>query len=173
MQRGSGSGQPVKGQCRSRPKARKAPAAHLSADQSPEQLDRLKRERDEALEQQAATSEVLQIISSSPGKLEPVFQAMLENAVRICNAKFGNLLLLEGDDFRIVALHGAPPGYAEARRREPLYRPRPGTVLGQVLTTKQPVQIADIHRTGLLRRSIAHEFRQARWRPHCWRRSDA
>src|SRR5262249_53756610 len=61
----------------------------------------------ESLEQQTATSEVLRVISSSPGELEPVFEAMLENAVRICEASFGNLLLYEGDVFRHVALHNA------------------------------------------------------------------
>src|SRR4029453_19071013 len=67
----------------------------------------------EALEQQTATSEVLGIISSSPGALEPVFQALLANAVRICEAKFGNLWLLEGDSFRIAATHGAPSAYRD------------------------------------------------------------
>src|SRR5262245_60658850 len=102
------------------------------------------RELSEALEQQTATSKVLQVISSSPGELGPVFNAMLENAVRICSAKFGNLALLEGDAFRTVALYGAPPAYAEARRREPLTRHHPRTVFGQVLATKQPVQTADV-----------------------------
>jgi two-component system, NtrC family, sensor kinase len=98
----------------------------------------------EALEQQTATSEVLKVISSSPGELEPVFNAMLENAVRICEAKFGILFLSEGDAFRTVALHGAPPAYAEARRREPVIRPNPGMASSDVARTKQPVQIADI-----------------------------
>jgi hypothetical protein len=83
---------------------------------------RLLNELRESLAQQTATSEVLGIISSSPGELKPVFQAMLENAVRICDAKFGFLFLSEGDAFRAVALHDAPPAYAEARRREPVTR---------------------------------------------------
>src|SRR5262245_8178750 len=98
----------------------------------------------ESLEQQTATSEVLKVISSSQGELEPVFNAMLENAVRICGAKFGNLMLSEADALRTVALYGAPPEYAEARRREPLTRHRPGTALGQVLATKRPAQVADV-----------------------------
>jgi hypothetical protein len=64
------------------------------------------RELTEALDQQTATSEVLQVISSSPGELEPVFQTMLGNAIRICQAKFGNLWLYDGRDFRPVAIHG-------------------------------------------------------------------
>ena len=98
----------------------------------------------EALEQQTATSEVLQVISSSPGDLQPVFAAMLEKAVRICEAEFGVLFLSEGDSFRTVALHGAPPAYAEARRREPVVRVNPGTALARAAATKQVVQIADI-----------------------------
>src|SRR5262245_17394388 len=71
----------------------------------------------EALERQTATSEVLGVISSSPGELEPVFQAMLANAVRLCDAKFGVLNLYEGGVFRTVAVHNVPPAYAEMRRR--------------------------------------------------------
>ena len=67
----------------------------------------------ESLDQQTATSEVLRVISSSPGELQPVFQAMLENAVRICDAKFGALSLCEGDAFRVAALHNPPPAFAE------------------------------------------------------------
>ena len=98
----------------------------------------------ESLEQQTATSEVLKVISSSPGELEPVFEAMLANAVRICGAKFGNLFLREGDGLRAVAFHGAPQAYVEERRRNPVLHPNPATTLGRAMATKQPVQIADI-----------------------------
>jgi signal transduction histidine kinase/putative methionine-R-sulfoxide reductase with GAF domain len=101
------------------------------------------RELSEALDQQTATSEVLQVISSSPGDLGVVFQKMLENATRACDAKFGNMLLFEGGAFRTVALHNAPAAFAEERRRNPVLRPNPGTGLGRVASTKQTVQIAD------------------------------
>ena len=71
----------------------------------------------EALEQQTATSEVLQVISSSPGDLQPVFATMLENAVRICDAKFGNIQRWDGEVLHHVAAHNTPPAFAEARRR--------------------------------------------------------
>jgi GAF domain-containing protein len=102
------------------------------------------RELSESLEQQTATSEVLQVISSSPGELEPVFEAMLANATRICEAKFGALYLSDGAEFRTVALHGAPPALAEARRREPVIRPAPKTALGRAVAIKETVQIADV-----------------------------
>ena len=79
----------------------------------------------EALEQQTATSEVLQVISSSPGDLEPVFATMLENAVRICDAKFGNIYRWDGDALHLVATHNSPPAFAEARRRSPHHRLSP------------------------------------------------
>src|SRR5262249_8592991 len=98
----------------------------------------------EALEQQTATSEVLGVISSSPGELEPVFQTMLENARRLCEAKFGDLYLRDRDGFRMVATHNSPPAYAAARRHEPLLRPPPDAPLGLVATTKQVAHIPDI-----------------------------
>src|SRR5262249_12947797 len=98
----------------------------------------------EALEQQTATSEVLQVISGSSGELEPVFNAMLENATRICEAKFGTLYLCEGDAFRLAAMHNPPPAFAEERRREPVFRISPATALARATKTRQPVQIADV-----------------------------
>src|SRR5262249_45969865 len=98
----------------------------------------------EALERQTATSEVLQVISSSPGELQPVFQAMLANATRLCEAKFGSMYLSEGDAVRIAAMHNVPPSFVEERRRNPLIRPSPDTTLGRALATKQTVQIADV-----------------------------
>src|SRR5262249_4890080 len=76
------------------------------------------RELSEALEQQTATAEVRRVVSSSPGELEPVFEAMLATAVRICEAKFGNLFLYENGSFRVVAMQNAPPAYAERWRQE-------------------------------------------------------
>jgi signal transduction histidine kinase len=105
---------------------------------------RLLNELRESLQQQTATADVLKVISSSPGELGRVFQALLENAVRICGAKFGNLFLSEDDALRVVAFHNAPQMYIEERRRKPVIRPDPTFVLGRAMATKQPVQIADV-----------------------------
>jgi len=103
---------------------------------------RLLNELKRSLEQQIATADVLRVISSSPGELQPVFEAMLQNAVRICDAQFGNLGLLEGDGFRFVAQHGAPRKYRDARQREPFIRGT--TTLDLLIKTKQVVHVADI-----------------------------
>jgi hypothetical protein len=95
----------------------------------------------EALEQQTATSEVLQVISSSPGALEPVFNALLANAVRLCAASFGNLYLRDGDAFRLAAFHNTPPAFVENRRSGP-YRPSPNGPPGRMLRTRAVVHIA-------------------------------
>jgi GAF domain-containing protein len=102
----------------------------------------LRLELAEALERQTATSEVLQVISSTPGELEPVFQKMLENATRVCGAKFGLMHLLEGDIARRVALYNVPASYADALGTR-TFRPHPKGGLGQVIRTKQLVQVAD------------------------------
>jgi two-component system, NtrC family, sensor kinase len=101
----------------------------------------------EALEQQSATTEVLQVISSSPGGLDPVFGTILEKAVRICEARFGTMYLYESGGFRVVATHNAPPAYLEARSRDVLLRPPPDVPLGRAAVTKQPVQVADMKTT--------------------------
>ena len=100
-------------------------------------------ELSESLEQQTATSEVLKVISSSPGQLEPVFEAMLENAVRICGASFGVLFRWDNEAWHAAAMYGVPPAFAEFWRRGP-QRPGPRTALGRVAVTKQAVHITDV-----------------------------
>ena len=102
------------------------------------------RELSEALEQQTATSEVLQVISSSPGQLEPVFKAMLGNAVRTCGAKFGIMYLSEGDGFRTVAMHDVPRAFAEERQREPFFHPSADGPMDRIVRTGQVAHISDI-----------------------------
>jgi GAF domain-containing protein len=99
-------------------------------------------ELSESLEQQTATSKVLEVISSSPGDLKPVFEAILANAVRLCGAKFGNLYLREGNGFRVAAMHNAPPAYAE--QRAGVLQPSPHSTLWQVAQNMQPAQTADM-----------------------------
>jgi GAF domain-containing protein len=140
MQRRGESGQ----QAKRRPKARKAPTAHGSTDHSTEQFDRLKRERDEALEQQAATAEVLKVISRSPGELEPVFNAILENATRICEAQIAEIILAENNAVRIAA------GYGDAQRLPvdemvPLDR---STVMGRSICDQKTIHVADLQNAG-------------------------
>ena len=104
---------------------------------------RLLNELRESLQQQTATADVLKVISSSPGELKPVFQAMLVNATRICEAKFGNLSLYNGETFQNVALHNPPAGYAERGLRE-VIRPHPESGLAHVARTKQIAHIDDL-----------------------------
>ena len=96
-----------------------------------------------SLEQQTASSEVLQVISSSPGDLQPVFETMLQNAVRICDAKFGNIFRWDGDALHLVATHNIPPAFAELRRRSP-FRPGPENHIGRMVATKAVVHVADL-----------------------------
>jgi two-component system, NtrC family, sensor kinase len=108
---------------------------------------RLLNELRESLQQQTATSEVLSVISSSPGELEPVFRAMLENAVRLCEAKFGTLELYhQGGAFRNVAMHNVPPAYV-AWRRDALIHPDPRTSLGRIVKTKDVMRTDDLRMT--------------------------
>ncbi|MGY4622793.1 GAF domain-containing protein [Bradyrhizobium sp. USDA 4486] len=108
-----------------------------------EEVQARTRELTESLQQQTATSEVLQVISSSPGELEPVFEAMLENATRICGANFGTMYRYDGA-FHLMASHNAPPALVEARTRTPVRLPPPDTGLGRLERTRQVVHIHDI-----------------------------
>ena len=105
---------------------------------------RLLNELRESLQQQTATADVLKVISSSPGELKPVFQAMLANATRLCEAKFGVLWLHEGGAFRAVAFHNAPSAFEDERRRVPVIQPLPEHNLGRLARTKSVVHIPDI-----------------------------
>src|SRR6516165_9594250 len=128
-----------------RPNASKSARSRTSSvDDLKSTVARLTRELGEALDQRTATAEVLRVISTSPGDLEPVFQAMLANAARICEAKFGSLYLYDGDRFRVGALHNAPAAFAEFRRREPVFHPPPGTGLAQIVATKRTFHTPDI-----------------------------
>ncbi len=97
----------------------------------------------DALEQQTATSDVLQVISSSPGELQPVFDTLLANATRLCEANFGMLNLYENGAHRIGAMHNTPPAFRDARLREPLHRPGPLTPLARIADTKQIIHVSD------------------------------
>ena len=97
----------------------------------------------EALEQQTATSEVLQVVSSSPSDLQPVFAAMLENAVRICGATFGNIFRWDGEAFHLVAARKTPPAFAKARKLSPLH-PVATSHFGRLLETKSVVHTPDL-----------------------------
>ena len=103
---------------------------------------RLLNELRESLEQQTATAEVLKVISSSPGELEPVFDAILANATNICGAKFGTLYLRKGDAFYASAFHNAPPAFVDARKGKALH-PNPESTLGRAAQTKQVAQVLD------------------------------
>jgi len=121
-----------------------------------DKLARAQRELSEARAQLAATDEVLRVIASSTGELEPVFETILANATRICEAKFGTLYLREANAFRLAAMHNPPPALAEARQREPLVQPPPDTALGRLAATKQAVHIADVRTLNAYVQRIPH-----------------
>src|SRR3954463_13176122 len=103
--------------------------------------DRLRSERDEALEQQTGTADVLQVINSSPGDLAPVFEAILEKAHTLCASDFGGLLIYDGEQFRAAALHNVPPSFAELARRP--FRPGPKNRLTNVIQGETLTHVAD------------------------------
>ena len=107
------------------------------------------RELSESLEQQTATSEVLEVISSSPGELEPVFNAMLANATRICEAKFGIIFQFDGERFRCMAEVGSPPVFVEFLKQQGSFQPLKGSHLDRIMRTKQVSHTADYAAEGI------------------------
>jgi GAF domain-containing protein len=130
----------------SKPKGRSVPKTRPGRRSTPgdqeSEIARLTRERDEALEQQTATSEVLEVITSSSGDLQPAFEAILEKAVRICGATFGVLNLYEDDQYRITAIQGVHPK-VKKKLEGSLLRMAPNTVLGRLSRTREAVHLTD------------------------------
>src|SRR5262249_39284203 len=145
MQRRGGSGQSVKGQRTVGPKTRKGPGANISTDHSPEQFDRLKHERDEALEQQAATSEVLRVISRSPTDAQPVFDMIAESAARLCEGQFCFVYRFDGQLLHFVAHHSLTPEVLEMNRRAYPAPPSRRTAAARAILERGFVQIPDIN----------------------------
>src|SRR5262245_24166266 len=141
MQRRGGSEQPPKGQHTSRPKARKVPAAHT--DHPPEQFDRLRNERDEALEQLAATSEVLKVISRSAFDLKSVLQALVESAARLCKADKAAITRQIGGEYFFTEVYGYSPEFIEYVSTIPV-KPERGTATGVALLEGRTVHVPDV-----------------------------
>src|SRR5262245_57212785 len=151
------SGQPVK--ARRKSGARKARRAQGPTPGLQEQVIALTRELKESPEEQTATSALLKIISSSPGELKPVFDAILENATRICEAKFGNLFLYADNSFRIAAQKNAPPAYAERWRQRPVIvvGDNPNNPLDRLAASKSVIDIPDLMaETGYIESDIRY-----------------
>lgn len=145
MQRHDESRRPEKMRRRSRSGARKAPAKAESANHSPEQFDQLKCERDEALQQQIATSEVLSIIRRSPADAQPVFDAIVESAARLCGAIFSVVYLCEDDHVRIVATKNFTPEAAtQLNKLQQLKRPDRSHLSGRAILDRAIVHVPDV-----------------------------
>jgi GAF domain-containing protein len=148
--RSRAGGEAIKGRRRKtpEPKRRNAPKASARSNSPPTseetEVARLARELTEARAQQMAMSEVLEVISSSPGDLQSVFAAMLENAVRVCGASFGAMQLREDEGFRRVALHNAPPQFLEFHKRAPVISIANAAALRRIVAEKRVVQQADL-----------------------------
>jgi hypothetical protein len=147
--RSKAGGRPIKGPRRKTqdPKRRSAPKVPAPSNSSTTgketDVARLTHELNEAREQQAATAEVLRVISGFPGDLEPVLTSMLENAARICDANYGGIFNWDGEALHLVGSHNTPPALVEARKHSPL-RPHPGDPLSRMLETKAVTHIADV-----------------------------
>jgi len=128
-------------------KSRLTPKTTRSRNSSPARKEtevaRLVRERDEALEQQKATSEVLRTISSTPADLQPVFEAMLAHAIRICDAMGGGICRWDGRALHHVAVRWVQPAFAELLRHTPIHA-NPNTNVGRMLATKTVVHVPDL-----------------------------
>ena len=140
-------GKPINGRRRKTPEPKHARRAVPRSNSSPsgeeKEVARLGRELREALEQQTATSQVLQVISSSPGDLQPAFTTMLENAARICDANFGNIFRWDGNALYLVATHNVPLAFAQHRARVP-FRPNQDNPIGEMLAANAVVHVADL-----------------------------
>ena len=147
--RSKAGGAPIKGRRRKPPKPehhnapKTAPRSKPSPSSQGRLVARLTHELRETTEQHTATSEILRVISSSPSDLQPVFQAMLKNAVRLCDAKFGNIYRWDGDALHLVATQNVPAAFVQVRGRSPL-RPSPPTPTGRMIATKTVVNVADM-----------------------------
>jgi GAF domain-containing protein len=145
MQRRDASGQPTKGQRTKRPKARKAPIAYVSGADLQEQLDRRTRELDEALQQQTATSEVLSIIRRSPADAQPVFDAIVQSAARLCNAIFSVVYIYDDDRLRVAATKNfTAEATSQIYERQELKRPDRSTVGGRTVLDRAIVHVPDV-----------------------------
>ena len=142
MQRRGESEQPGKAQRTTRPKSRKGPVAPVSVDPS-EQFDRVKRERDEALEQQAATLEVLRVIRRSPSDAQPVFDMIAESAAKLCAAQFCFVYQFDGQLLHFVAHHSVAPELLEINRRAYPKPPSRGSVAARAILEQNVVQVPD------------------------------
>ena len=145
MQRRGGSGQPVKGQSANRPEARNAPTAQVSTADLQEELDRRTHELEEALQQQTATSEVLSIIRRSPADAQPVFDAIVQSAARLCGAIFSVVYLCDGDRLRIAATKNfTPEATSQLQQRQELKRPDRSHLGGRAILDRAIVHVHDV-----------------------------
>ena len=145
MQRRGGSEQPVKGQSANRPEARNAPTAQVSTADLQEQLDRRTRELEEALQQQTATSEVLSIIRRSPADAQPVFDAIVQSAARLCGAIFSVVYLCDGDRLRVAATKNwTREATSQLQQRQELKRPDRSHLGGRAILDRAIVHVPDV-----------------------------